>query len=121
MKTRSRPRRTFYHKEQIIDYNYFHALAIEIIQNNQLEEMKNEEIYFVESIKGGEDSNYLILSNYRIIHNYNRFTSMQEIKLYQLNEVFSRYSDYRKMYKMFLRLTIPNVHRFLFLFNFNVS
>jgi hypothetical protein len=76
MKSRSRPRRTFYHK-QIVPYNYLQALGNEIINKNQLQEIENEEMYFVKSVEGGDDTNYLILSNYRIIHNYYKFTVMK--------------------------------------------
>jgi hypothetical protein len=49
-------------------------------------------MYFVKSVEGGDDTNYLILSNYRIIHNYYKFAQMKEIKLYQISEVVSMYS-----------------------------
>lgn len=76
MKYRSRPIRTFPHK-QLLAYDYLTAKGNEIMRKNLIEENDNEEISFISHIEADDESRYLLLSNYRILYCSHQLTSFK--------------------------------------------
>lgn len=57
------------------------------MRKNQIEQNDNEFISFISYIDEGDESRYLVLSNYRILYCSYQLLSFKEIQLYKILKV----------------------------------
>jgi hypothetical protein len=86
MKERSRPIRTFPFRELHV-YDYLTAKGNEIMRKNQIQQNDSETISFIYYIDEGDDSKYLVLSNYRVLYCTYQLLSFKEVQLYKIAHV----------------------------------